>query len=321
MNELVSVVVPVFNTEDHLERCVSSLLHQTYVPLEIILVDDGSTDRSGELCDEFAAGNACVRVFHTLNYGVSHARNIGTKESKGVFLTFVDSDDYVDKNMVEELVKDIKKNSSDLSVSALENNEEPDFCIDLNSENEDKVFFLSEKYLIFGPTQKLYRTKYAKEAVFPENVKYGEDLLFNIDYLRRIKTVSYIKKCFYHYCRSENSLSARVRWDMFDNDIVLHESLMRWYEEIGVMRNRIKAFLYDRILDTAVNSICMTFRKDCSMSREETEEFIKRIIINDLVVSSLQIADTSKYAKWQIDLIKRRKAKILSCIALFKRVI
>ena len=321
MNQLVSVVIPVFNTEEHLERCVSSLIHQTYAPLEIVLVDDGSTDKSGELCDSFAAENPTIRVFHTSNCGASHARNIGIEESKGDYLIFVDSDDYVDEQMVEELAKDMNRNNSDLSISALEKSEQEDFCIDLKPENESGILFLSEKHLIFGPTQKLYKSKHAKEIVFPENVKYGEDLLFNLDYLRRIKTVSYINKCFYHYCRRDNTLSTKVRWNMFDNDIFLHESLMKWYDEIGVLGNRIKTFLYNRILDTAINSICLTFLKECPLNQIEIEKLIRRIITNELVVNSLQIADTSKYARWQIDLIKQQKARALSCIALIKRAI
>lgn len=106
---MISVIVPVYNTREYLERCVNSLLAQTFSELEIILVDDGSTDGSGELCDRFAAESRQVRVFHKENGGSSSARNLGIDNAGGDYIGFVDSDDYVDADMYERLYAGIRK--------------------------------------------------------------------------------------------------------------------------------------------------------------------------------------------------------------------
>ena len=103
MDPLVSIIVPVYNAEKTLNKCVDSILNQTFQDWELLLIDDGSTDRSGELCDEYANKDSRVRVFHKINEGVSSARNVGLDNAKGQWITFVDADDWIDKNMYQEL--------------------------------------------------------------------------------------------------------------------------------------------------------------------------------------------------------------------------
>lgn len=131
---MISVIVPVYNTSKYLERCVNSLLKQTYRELEIILVDDGSTDGSGALCDRFAAENPRVRVFHKENGGSSSARNLGIEKAGGDYLGFVDSDDYVDADMYERLYAGIGR--YDVKAAQIGRNELgpdgsplPDICV------------------------------------------------------------------------------------------------------------------------------------------------------------------------------------------------
>ena len=321
MDKLISVVVPVYNTELVLSRCVSSLLNQTYEHLEILLIDDGSTDNSGTICDEYARKDDRISVFHTSNFGAAHARNTGIEKAKGRFVTFVDSDDYVDNTIIEVLENDITTNDSDLSISSLQEEEFHDFCINISSENEEEIMFLSERYLIFGPTQKMYRTEIVKQIRFPENIKYGEDLLFNLEYLKRIKSISYVNKKLYYYCRTDDGLSAKNRWDMFENDIVLHKALSEWYESIGIFNDKEKSFLYDRVIGTAINSICQTFKKDYPFGFFETQQLIKNIVNNDMVRESLKYVDIDKYAKWQVYLVKHKKAFLLSVVAWLERII
>ena len=103
MKELVSVVLPVYNVEKYLERCIESVIHQTYINLDIILVDDGSTDSSGLLCDKLATKDTRITVIHKTNGGLSDARNAGISAAKGKYITFVDSDDLVELDMIEYL--------------------------------------------------------------------------------------------------------------------------------------------------------------------------------------------------------------------------
>ena len=115
-NKLVSIIVPVYNVADYLERCVESLVLQTYTNLEIILVDDGSTDKSGEICEELARSDERIHVFHKKNGGLSDARNYGIEHCSGEFITFVDSDDRIDLKACENLLNTALLENSDIVV-------------------------------------------------------------------------------------------------------------------------------------------------------------------------------------------------------------
>ena len=114
--ELISVIVPVYNVERYLRRCVDSILHQTYRNLEVLLVDDGSTDASGAICDEYAAQEEHVTAVHQKNGGLSAARNTGIERAKGTYLCFVDSDDFLDSRMLETLCRDLQEQDADVAV-------------------------------------------------------------------------------------------------------------------------------------------------------------------------------------------------------------
>ena len=115
MKERISVVVPVYNVEQYLEKCVNSIINQTYKNLEIILVDDGATDKSGKLCDELAKLDNRIMVYHKKNGGLSDARNYGVERATGDYIGFVDGDDYIDAEMYEKLYEAIKKENVDVA--------------------------------------------------------------------------------------------------------------------------------------------------------------------------------------------------------------
>ena len=116
MNELISVIVPVYNVKEYLVECVDSIIRQSYKNLEIILIDDGSTDGSSELCDVLGKKDQRIVVVHKINGGLSDARNAGMKIAKGMFWTFVDSDDTIEKDMIEILYQNAKKYNADISM-------------------------------------------------------------------------------------------------------------------------------------------------------------------------------------------------------------
>src|SRR5699024_3815218 len=116
MSEKVTVIVPVYNVEDYLEKCIDSLLNQTYKNLEIILVNDGSTDDSANICDRYSHQDERVKVFHRNNGGLSDARNAGLKNVTGDYITFIDSDDYAETILIEEALKAIKKYNSEVVI-------------------------------------------------------------------------------------------------------------------------------------------------------------------------------------------------------------
>ncbi len=116
---MISIIVPVYKTEPYLHQCLGSLLRQTYKDIEILLIDDGSPDRCGAICDEYGAKDKRIRVFHTENNGLSAARNLGLKEAKGEYLGFVDSDDWIDPDYYEILLKRLLETGADISASKI----------------------------------------------------------------------------------------------------------------------------------------------------------------------------------------------------------
>lgn len=112
MQEKISIIVPVYNVENYLERCVESILKQTYTNFELLLINDGSTDKSGELCDQLVSKNGNIKVFHLENAGVSNARNVGIQNSTGEWITFVDSDDFITNDYLETLISAVDGDDS-----------------------------------------------------------------------------------------------------------------------------------------------------------------------------------------------------------------
>ena len=320
MNELVSIIVPVYNAEDTLARCLDSLLCQTYRNIEIILIDDGSADNSHEICKAYAARDPRINVYHYKNHGVSFARNQGILHAHGDYITFVDSDDYVKEELVEILLERMISSNADLVVSALDVIDgAEDFCINGLKEHIEQVLFLCRNYLIFGPAQKLYRTDKIGEIRFPENFQYGEDLLFNLKYLGKVNKICFINQQMYFYCRRPDSLSGKVRWDMFDNDMALHQKLLGWFKERDMLTDDAVAYLSSRVFDTVINSVCLMFRSDCTLSQEDTKEYYRKIVDNKLVKWSFKRADKHAYSKWQVFLITHKLVNLLTAVAMIER--
>src|SRR5690554_2285343 len=115
-NELISIIVPVYNVEQYIEKCMVSILSQTYRNIEIILIDDGSTDNSGNLCDTYSAIDPRVKVIHKKNGGISSARNSGLEVAMGEYIGFVDPDDWIETNMYESMYSNIKRNNSEICI-------------------------------------------------------------------------------------------------------------------------------------------------------------------------------------------------------------
>lgn len=215
----VSVIVPVYNTEYLLERCVSSLIDQTYLNLEIILVNDGSTDNSLSVCRNFSQIHPNIRLFSTENYGPSHARNIGLVNATGNYICFCDADDWVEREYIQELVKNIEENQTDMSVCNWFYNETPYNEIYKNKVSDSLdalLFFVTQSrgnYLaVWG---KLFKKEFLPK--FDEKIAYLEDGLFLYEYLLKVKNVSFAEKCLYHYSINSTSIthSFTPSWKQF----------------------------------------------------------------------------------------------------------
>lgn len=211
--ELVSVIVPVYNVKKYLPKCVDSIINQTYRNIELVLVDDGSTDGSGELCDSYASRDKRIVVLHNANSGPSATRNSGIKAAAGDYILFVDSDDYISPDLISSVVKKATESNADIVMfnaeSVDENGEHIEYFNAFQNElNSD--FLNMPQVLLSLPTlwNKLYKRElFVSNNVFiPENICIGEDLTVNTQLLSLSRQTDYCNEALYYYVQHGNSL-------------------------------------------------------------------------------------------------------------------
>ena len=243
MKPLISVVVPVYRVQEYLSRCVLSLQSQTYPNLEIILVDDGSPDRCGEMCDTFAAQDARIRTIHQTNRGLSAARNAGTMDAKGEYIAFVDSDDWVHPEYVERLWELAERTGAELTVCGNQKvSAEKDVTAD---EVENRFFCLNRQdalaeMLYQGRIEtnawgKLYLTRHAKKCLYPEG-RLFEDLATTYRFFAMAEKIAVCDAALYYYWQRPDSIMARKfepsRFDeLVSADEMYHFIQMRFPEQ------------------------------------------------------------------------------------------
>lgn len=211
--ELVSIVVPVYNVEEYLEKCLQTLVTQTYQNVEILLIDDGSTDLSGRICDKYALDYDNITVFHCENSGLSASRNYGVTKSVGKYIVFIDSDDYVSDDYVEYLLGLLMKYNSDIAVTKLQSGFESDykFVSDVDVEyvanSEQALIEMMYGYSFgFSACGKIFPKEILLKHKFP-NGKLFEDIATTYKIIGDAKSVSVSNKRIYYYRQREGSIT------------------------------------------------------------------------------------------------------------------
>lgn len=208
---LISVIVPVFNVESYIERCIQSLIAQSYVNIEIIIVDDGSTDNSGKICDMYGERDLRVKVIHKLNGGLADARNVGIREAAGEYIAFTDSDDWVAENYISELYKLLIQTDSDIAVCKFKRVSNEGEILLANSEeyqiysNEDAIKQLLYQKISSSACGKLYKIDLWDEVRFPIQKLY-EDVEPVYYVFRKCERVVCTNKILYLYFYRKSSI-------------------------------------------------------------------------------------------------------------------
>lgn len=236
----ISIIVPVYNVEKYLPRCIDSILDQTYTNFECILIDDGSPDRCGEMCDEYAERDKRIIVIHQKNKGVSAARNAGLNVAKGEYVGFVDSDDYIAPEMYQCLVSAIEESNADFSYCAIEHiKANGDRYIERASIGavENQLSFVTEALLKDGDVggavwNKLFKRKVIRDIRFEESAKICEDVLFALMCCARISSAVFVQEPLYYYYHRPGSA---VRTDRSHSvmSLQIHEKMISVAREIG----------------------------------------------------------------------------------------
>lgn len=221
----VSVIVPVYNTVRYLDECLRSVCNQSFRDWECILVDDGSTDGSGGLCDAWAEKDTRIRVLHQPNKGVSAARNAGLEEARGQFVAFLDSDDWLTEDCLQRLFDRITSEKTGMSLCGFFYDQDgrsvPSLTtirsVTIGPEDAPAFADLNRHFQLSVPVAKLYRADLIQEhhLRFDETCSFGEDLLFNYAYLDHILKIAIVPACLYHYRQRAGSLSHRTDPERF----------------------------------------------------------------------------------------------------------
>lgn len=249
MNPKVSIIVPVYNVEKYLDRCMESLLNQTLKDIEIILVDDGSPDNCPRMCDEYAKKDSRVKVVHKANAGLGYARNSGLEVATGEYVAFVDSDDYVELDMYEKLYQYAIVNSLDTVYCCYSKVRDTEIIEERHLVDDNLIFEtldyktpllegmlcnLPGKNRDFKFGTQVWLGIYSREIIETNGILFcserdfiSEDIVFHIDYLPHTRKIGYIKDCLYFYCFNPESLTKKYKEGRFERDVILVNEMNR----------------------------------------------------------------------------------------------
>ena len=312
----VSIIIPVYNVEKYLERCINSLRNQSLEDIEIILVDDSSTDSSLQLCKTFAGEDSRIKVIHKENEGAGKARNVALSVATGKYIGFVDSDDYVEPDMFKTLYEKAEKYNSDLVMSGV-------MFVDGNMFSEAgecirKAYF--EKDTHFETEEDLKKLRMGIVGALPEDTddsKYGmsiwknlfrhdiikqnnlefqseremlsEDALFMIDFISCIKKATGINEAFYNYCRNGNSISKSYKKDRFEKSLVFVKEVEKRFEK-DIKSEEYGIYIY-RFWQAMCRVLCsqeIMYAVDNNVKYTDLKKRLKVVCTNGLTVKALK---------------------------------
>ncbi len=313
----ISVIVPVYNTEKYLPCCIDSILAQTFTDFELILVNDGSTDNSGMICDEYAKKDSRVLVIHQENQGVSVARNNGISLATGMYLMFCDSDDWAEAQWCEILYKEIVKSPKSWVISNFWNvSENFDKIIHIDKEFDDCQ---SDYYSIYkiGLTAYLWDKIYIAEVLNKYNIRFnkditiGEDVGFNVRYYKQCTSIKYIHKPLYNYVYREGSAVNRYDPDLFEH------LLYPFYVRIDLIDEKFLAEYCDSWLYVFINALESTLDKRNKIS------LTRKLSVNKKMINTVEFKFCLSHASCKnenplfIKLLKRGNYYIYYLLELF----
>lgn len=292
-NKKVSIIVPIYNCAKYLCSCIESILSQSYANLELILVDDGSLDNSNDICIKYKVSDKRVKVFCQENSGASVARNLGIKNVSGEYLMFVDADDYIEKNMLQELVETAERKSADYVmcgmivdtynkqgnlISSLKSNQYQRTIIG-NKNIPENIIDLVENESLSGPYCKLIKMNIINENLIkmPSEIYLQEDLYFNLRVLEHVHKICVLENCYYHYNKGiGGSVTSRYYQNKYDMTNEVHDLLFKFYEDRCADKEIIARIKYIYIKNSYAAFINL-FHKDCKLAKKEKVKFIRDI--------------------------------------------
>ena len=291
-NVTVSVIMPVYGVEDYVGGAIESIQAQTLADWELFCVDDGSKDRSGEVCDSYAAKDPRIHVIHKENGGAPSARNVAIDQAEGKYLYFCDADDWAEKTMLSDMVRIAEENGSQLVVAGFyidtfysdtekftQSQEVPSRVFATQREFREHAHELFDQNLLYTPWNKLFLASYIKDnkLYFPQT--FWDDFPFNLSVVRDIEKVAVTSEKYYHFIRKrEESETARYRSDMYEK----REEEDGWMKDLyaywNVSSPESQEFLDRRYIERLVGCVENLTNKNCDLSRRAKLKEIRQYI-------------------------------------------
>lgn len=305
----ISVIIPIYNAEDFLSKSVESVLNQTLKDIELLLIDDGSTDNSGKICDEYALKDKRVKVYHQENSGVSAARNNGIKLAKGEYIAFVDSDDYINPDMLEKMYQKAIEAGSDIvmcdAVTVYDNNtKEPDTITQISKSRLLKHASFTPN-LLLEMAGSVWRCIYKKSLIidnnitFPIGLKFSEDRIFNIYAFGFAKSVYYMKKAFYNRYINLKSAVHSFHSDYFEMQKKARLETQKAIELAWENNEALKDAYLSQFIGGALMAINNYHYKTSPLSSKERRIAVKKLCQDELLRSSIiKVGIKSRLEKW-----------------------
>ena len=308
----ISIIMPVYKVEAYVGKAIESIQAQTLKEWELYAIDDGSPDGSGQVCEDYAAKDGRIKVIHQANAGAPAARNVAIDKAVGEFMYFMDSDDWAEPTMLEDMYNIAIQNDRQLVVAGYYidtyYNDEEKFT---QEQAVDSVVFgsqkqfrenahrLFDKNLLYTPWNKLFSSEYLREnkIYFPNT--FWDDFPFNLSVIRDIERVAVTDKKYYHFIRKRaESETARYRSDMYDKREEENGWMQDLYAHWGIMNSEIEEFLARRYIERIIGCVENVTNKNCTLPKSQKKEQIKAMITSETAQTAVRKArPNSSYMK------------------------
>lgn len=306
---MISIIIPIYNAELHLEKCLASILLQDTIEWECILVNDGSTDCSADICNSWVLKDSRFKFINQVNQGVSVARNTGLGHATGEWITFVDADDWLEPNYLSAMIKQTP--GTDIVVSGQIREYEDGHTVIykpsandkfvISSEEAEKFNDLNIQFLLYAPHEKIFRTNIIRQnnLSFQVGCSYGEDLQFVYSYLEYANTIGTINQALYHYRIANNgTLSSKFREDQFREDYHQWQIVYDFYDKHGLLSNSSHQYLAKRLWGIVYDGIFLFPKlKHTKKQYLDTILGIKEI---DELKTNAHVFSCKRWIKWAI---------------------
>ena len=291
----ISVIMPVYKVEDYVGKAIDSIINQSLTEWELFAVDDGSPDRSGEICEEYAKKDSRIKVIHQENAGAPAARNRAIDLASGEYLYFMDSDDWAEKDMLLDMYNLAQANSSQLVIAGFyidsyyddENMYSQELSVPscvFHTDLEFRKFAhkLFDKNLLYTPWNKLFSAEYIKRNKLYFPATFWDDFPFNLSVIENIERVCVTDKKYYHFIRKRaESETAKYRSDMYEKREEENGWMKDLYEKWQVSSPETEEFLCRRSIERVIGCVENITNKNCDLSRKEKKAQIREMICSD----------------------------------------